>query len=355
MTHETPQSDISTLSREELLKEFGETRNTDFEGGVAKYTLVGQYNPTRNRYLIIPGFAGSLPSLRDFAIELSAGGTEQVITAGQPKIIAPPEEGVIEAHARGIIAIIEAENLAHEPLDAVTHSMGWMTLEKAAALAREKGYKCFDIESGAHSYAIAPAGFIPDENIVKMGSRWTQFIQHDMKAQRRHPDGKEIGNANMVEIVTQPRKTIKEVAELASSRTDFEKLGAVGLKPFVFVFGNDIMFPYEGGKGAIGKTIELNAGIADEDIEPSITGVASPVDSNIVTLPSKQAFKEHLAATEPKATTARERLKRRLRIRKRAEDAWADSNNNSGHGDLSYHAARLAGAVQQVRDQQYKQ
>lgn len=340
-------------SQTELRRQFEKERQVPFENGQARYTAIGEPRPDRNRFLIVPGFSGSFPSLQDFAIELSSEGKEQVITVGQPKIEERSEEGVIDAHAKGLLAIIEAEGLQDQPLDIIAHSMGWMTLERAAALAREKGYTCFDVEQGSHSYAVAPAGFVPDENIVKMGRRYLPFLAHDSKANRQHPEGKKIANANAKELITQPGKTAREVGKLVKHKTEFSKLGEVGLKPFVILFGNDIMFPYEGDKGALGKTVEDRVGITDNNTEAELLGAATPVDPNVLTLPSKADFKAHHGELEPPAKSARERLKRALRIRKNAHKSWVDSNNNSGHGDISYHAARLANSIKQIRDTQY--
>lgn len=365
---------------EQAAAQHPEPKKIEFAKGKTSYEIIGAKNPERNPYLYIPGFAGSYTGVEGIARELSAG-EDEVIVAGQPhrKIAERLKDGsvfsdrdIIDLHADAVLAIIEDQGLTQQPIDVVCHSLGLIILERAAQKSKEKGYTCFESERGSHSYAITPAGLVPDEKLRHMAGRYVKFIAHDAKTAKKYDSDKAIAKANSAVLAKHPAKTVGEVNALRG-QVDIDKLGEVGLKPFMLVMGNDLMYPYkdsnpdkprgeagtaiEGGLKLYRPTGEIDAAKAalkrsdynspdlevnaDPDVEPAFAGVSSPVDPSYPTSPDYESFK-NLPELAGKSE-------------KEIREAWLDSNSNAGHGDNSYHPKRLASAIRQVRNLQYNQ
>lgn len=362
-------------------------KKVEFAGGRSSYELIGPKNPDRNPYLYIPGFAGSYTGVEGLARELSAG-EDEVIVAGQPQRKKVDRlksgsvfshEDIIDLHADAILAIIEDQGLTHQPIDVACHSLGLMILERAAQKAKQKGYTCFDSEQGAHSYAITPAGLVSDEKLRRMAGRYVKFIVHDGKTAKKYDADRKIAIANSKVLLKQPAKTAGEVNALRG-QVDVDKLGELGLKPFVLVMGDDLMYPYKEAnpdkpRGEAGTVIDeaqklykpsdaareaLKSGDYDSEAlevndepntDPVFAGVASPVDNSYRTAQDFQTFKERF---EPEIAAANPGIDEK-ELKKKLDEAWLDANSNAGHGDVSYHPKRIASAIRQIRNLQYNQ
>jgi hypothetical protein len=330
------------LDRHDLQRQFDHTEKAEFASGKVEYSDIGAKASYRNTLMYIPGFAGSMTGVRGLAIELSNQGQDQVITIGQPK--AKPLRGtdILDLHAEAVLAVVEQEGMTDQPLDVVVHSFGMMILERAAQKARDKGYTCFDTEAGAHSYAIAPAGLVEDETYKQLVGRWIGFMKDDSAFAKKYDADKEIANANAASVKKHLLKTFKEVRALKNTQIDQGKLGSIGLKPFIVILPGDKMFPYQGDRGEIGPVIE--AGLSLDDEQHSIfSGAASPITPKTPLAIDFETF----------------RKREKFDDDEKAKAAWlnqeVDSNSNSGHGDVSYHPQRIAGAIKQIRTLQYKQ
>lgn len=331
-----------------------EVKEVPFVYGTTDYETFGQKNPERNPYILIPGFSGNFVAEEQLARELSDGGQEQVIITGQPKF---KREGlarlpnIIDLHAEAVLAIIEDNGWQNEPLDVVIHSMGMQIFVRAAEMAKERGFSCFNRHEGSHSYAISPAGLVPKENLAKLGLRWGNFVLHDLEFAEKFDADKEIRKATGEAISKRPSKSVREVANLVKDKVDFNKLGEIGIKPFVLVMGEDRMFPYSGRIGQVGTTIEKQLGLDNPDGAGNLSGAASPVDAlypeNIDVFTATLA-KEHPELDEEEVGAL-------------AEDSWKkdkmdlDRNSRSGHADVNHHPRRIASAIKQIRDLEYNQ
>lgn len=357
-----PGSDYAEHAKSGIEIQFANVKSAEYAGGRAPYRVIGEGRANRNPIVSFPGFSGNLVSGKKFNMALANEG-DRVIAVDQPKYRGvlrnlsqkklSTELSGVEHQAQALISVIEAEGLTGEPVDAVTASMGFLTLLRAAEIAKEKGYKTFDSEAGAHSYVVAPSGIVPDETLRSLAGRYMDFLAHNFKAAKRHDPGNKMGNADTKAVLLHPVKSTKEVHDLHSKKADFKKFGNIGLKPFVLTMGNDLMFPYHHKakrSGEIGPSLEANLGLNDE-ADPALSGVASPVD------PSRRTAKDYKTFIEKFGSKIKDEnlsLSEKA-LKKKIEGEWIDANSNVGHGALTHRPEMIAAGIKQARESQYSQ
>lgn len=302
-------------------------KTADFESGRVDYSVIGELSEKRP-IILVPGFTIGKLVQRDFANVLHNESDRQVIFADQPSFSRKSSvtQPVIDRHAEALLAIIEAEGLTDRPLDFITHSMGSLIFTRAAEMAEEKNLACFDedfgTESGSRVIFIAPAGSNPDENIIKLGTRFSKFMLDG------RPLGKELDptgdwmKAGLKNFKKSPLKTAQEIFQLKKSGTIYKRLGRLGIKPALIGYPSDSLMPFNGSANTVMSE------------EAGIEGYSMPIDYTSLNLdgitdkPSLKKFKEVTQLEKQKAAKV-----------------WARHQAGAGHNDLLFNPYRTAAAV----------
>lgn len=308
---ETAHNHKETNSRERL-------KTVDYDGGTVDYSVVGtdgEHNPV----VIVPGFTIGRLVQRNFASTLSREGSRQVIFSEQPDFT--DKALPLDNHAEALLAILQNEGLSYRPVDFVTHSMGSLIFARAAELAKERGLSAFDKDGGSRAVFIAPAGSNAKENLIYLGGRFANFMA------KARPYDKELdptgdwmkeGASN---FLRHKSKTAKEVLALSKKEKIYQRLGSLGIKPFIIGYSNDSLFPHSTFESTVNKHGE------------TIEGYAVPVDTLGV---GAKDFAEFMAKTGLQG--------------KDAKRAWAHHYRNAGHNDLLFHPERTVNAILPILD-----
>jgi pimeloyl-ACP methyl ester carboxylesterase len=299
---------------------------TDYAGGEVDYAVVGAPSESHNPVFIIPGFTEGQEVLKNFAETLSEKGEREVIYPDQPKI--KDKKPILDHHAEALLAVIDNEGYSDRPVDLVAHSFGILVAVRAAEMAKERGLKCFDSEQGSNSVFISPAGSNDKENLLFLGGRWLRFVNREANpitalsplTKELDPDGS-MAKAGQKNVMANLPKTLKEVAELSRKEKIYSRLGELGLKPHVFGYASDVLFPHK----VIKNTLEDNNG--------SLDGYSVPVDNGGVGAGNFKEFKSKTGLSG-----------------KEAKKAWAHHYRNAGHIDLLFHPDRTVKAILQIWD-----
>jgi pimeloyl-ACP methyl ester carboxylesterase len=299
---------------------------TDYPGGEVDYAVIGSPSDIHNPVVIIPGFTEGQTVLKRFAETLSEKGEREVIYPDQPVI--KDKKPIIDHHAEALLAIIENEGYGDRPVDIIAQSFGALVAVRAAELAKERGLKCLDAERGSNSVFIAPAGSNDNENLLYLGGRWIKFVNreaHPIPAlsaltKELDPDGS-MAKAGQKNVMASLPKTIKEVIELSRKENIYSKLGELGLKPHIFGYASDVMYPHK-----VVKTVLDANGY-------SLNGYSVPVDSGGIGAGNFGEFKEKTGLSG-----------------KEAKKAWAHHYRNAGHNDFLFHPERTVKAILQIWD-----
>lgn len=302
---------------EDLETKIEQNKKASFPGGSIEYS-VSEGEANSRPIVVVPGFTEGRIVLQDFANSLNELSRREVIVSEQPQLT-QSKQPIIDHHAEALLAVISAEGLMDVPVDFIAHSLGAPILIRAAELAQERGIKAFDAEHGSHTIFIAPAGSNQDENILKLGGRFAKFMaKPPYYGKELDPTG-EFMKAGTINFFDQPKKTAKEIVALSKKEKLYKELARVGLRPFIFSYANDDMYPY--------KTIETTIG-SNEDM---LSGWATPIDTGGTGAAGFDEFKS-------KSGLSGDEAKR----------AWVHHYRNAGHNDLIFHPERTAKAVLQV-------
>lgn len=301
-------------------------KETDYPGGHIEYAVAGLSNEKHNPVFVVPGFTEGQAVLKDFAETLSEQGERQVIYPDQPEL--KDKKPVLDHHAEALLAIIDNEGYGDRPVDIIAQSFGALVAVRAAELAKERGLKCLDAGQGSNSVFIAPAGSNDKENLLYLGGRWLKFVNreaHPIPAlstltKELDPSG-EFAKAGQKNVMADLPKTVKEVLELSRKESIYSKLGELGLKPHIFGYASDVMYPHK----VVKTVLDANG--------DSLNGYSVPVDSGGIGAGSFGEFKEKTGLSG-----------------KEAKKAWAHHYRNAGHNDFLFHPERTVKAILQIWD-----
>jgi pimeloyl-ACP methyl ester carboxylesterase len=299
-----------------------ENKTAEYGGGRIEYSVLSAHTENRNPILIVPGFTGGQIALRVFAGSLNQLAGSEVILPDQPVLDKYLNEKIpiIDHQATALLKIIEQEGLTNRPLDLITHSMGSKIAFRLAELAKARSYHCFDSDEGSHSAFIAPAGSNDHENLIFLGGRWLKFLYRSMPyGKELDPTGKMM-KAGVHNFMAQPKKTLQEVIELSKKDNVYQNLGNTGLKPHVFLYAGDDLYPYKTIKKAV-------------DTVDSAAGFSMPIDNGATGARSFEEFKSRTGLSG-----------------KQAKKEWAHHYRNAAHNDLQFHPERIVKAILEVWD-----
>ncbi len=260
--------------------------------------------------------------MRDFASELSSEGDREVIFSDQPKLDKRSKLPIIDQHAEALLAVLQEENKTQRPVDIIAHSLGSLVAVRMAELAKQRGLNIFESESGSHTVFISPAGSNDNENLGFLAGRFAKFMVNGLKyGKELDPTGEmmKAGTKNFLE--TPVNKTAREVHALRKKQYVYKKLGDLGIKPFVFGYAADDMFPH----GVIQSVMSK--------YEDSLAGYAVPIDNGIIGAENFESFKQKTGLSG-----------------KEARRAWAHHYRNAGHNDLLFHPERTVKSVLEIID-----
>lgn len=263
-------------------------KEIQFADGRIDYVVFG--NRTSPPILVVPGFGGHL---LDFSKDLHKESKLRVINSGLVDLKLheqlDPTEWMITKQARALIEIIKAEGLSKTPVFLVGHSMGAIVISKAVELAVAEHMTCFDYEKGSRAVFLAPAGsisgrfvvgadmglakrFIEDQLIdalaVTIGELpkfedlgLPKFLKPFFEKISPHKLEKAIHKAileineidphgdSLKRVIEHLRQdvivTIREAIELLFIQIEYEKINQLGLRPKIFVYANDGVFPQD--------------------------------------------------------------------------------------------------------------
>jgi len=299
---------------------------TSYPGGEVDYAVIGSPSEIHNPVFIVPGFTEGQTVLKKFAETLNEQGQREVIYPDQPVI--KDKKPILDHHAEALLAIIENEGYSDRPVDIIAQSFGVLVAVRAAELAKERGLKCFDSKEGSNSVFISPAGSNDKENLLFLGGRWLKFVGREASpipalstlTKELDPDGS-MAKAGQKNVMANLPKTLKEVIELSRKDKIYSDLGSVGLRPHVFGYASDVLFPHK----VVKTVLEENGN--------SLNGYSVPVDSGGVGAGNFKEFKSHTGLDG-----------------KEAKRAWAHHYRNAGHNDFLFHPDRTVKAILQVWD-----
>lgn len=316
------------MSKEVHFNSSEQSKQTEYSGGNIEYSVLKSVSDG-NPVIIVPGFTEGRFVLRNFAETFHELGSRTVVFPEQPTFKNESKISILDQHAEALLSIINNENLDDEPVDFLAHSFGAIVVARAAELAKERGITSFDSEKGSHTVFIAPAGTNDNENLAYLGGRWLKFINSEanpvpiinIQTKELDPTG-EMLKAGQKNATANIAKTVKEVRVLAKKERIYAGLGDAGLKPFVFGYASDRLFPHR----VVEPVLSRNA--------VNLAGYAVPIDNSGVGAGSFSEFK----------------IKTGLKGRA-AKKAWAHHYRNAGHNDFLFHPERTAKAVLQAIEQ----
>ncbi len=318
------------MSKETLKNTPEQEKSIEYAGGSIDYSVIGDTdNP--NPILIIPGFTEGRFVMRNFASELSQVGHRKVIFPDQPV----PDKNrkskmsIIDQHASALLEIIKSEGLSDRPLDIIAHSFGSLVAVRLAEMAKDQGLTCFESEQGSHSLFISPAGSNDKENLVRLGGRWLKFVKREANptpvfshlTRTLDPTG-EMLKAGQKNAKANLAKTLEEIIALSKKEKIYGDLGRLGLKPHIFGYANDTLYPHK----VIKAVMEANGKV--------LHGYSVPIDNGGVGASNFEEFRQKSGLSG-----------------KQAKAAWAHHYRNAGHNDWLFHPERTVKAVLQIFDQ----
>lgn len=319
---------LGVMSKEVRVSSSEQPKHIRYFGGSIEYSVL-ESTSEGNPVVIVPGFTEGRFVLRNFAETFRGLADRTVVFPDQPVLSEKSRISVLDQHAKALLAIIDNENLEDKPVDFIAHSFGAMVVARAAELATELGITSFDSEKGSHTVFIAPAGTNDRENLAYLGGRWLEFMSSEanpvpiinIQTKELDPTG-EMLKAGQKNATANIAKSAKEVRILAKKKRIYAGLGNAGLKPFVFGYASDRLFPHR----VVEPVLSRNA--------DNLAGYAVPIDNSGVGAGSFSEFKTKTG------------LKGRA-----AKKAWAHHYRSAGHNDFLFHPERTAKAVLQVIEQ----
>ena len=314
-----------------------ETESIEYSRGTLDYLHIKaeQVDTSKNPIVVAPGFTQGIEVLEDFGQSLSDSGHREVFVldqwasaprkSRQPKQYANGNFIGLEEQAEAVASFLEHSHLTDRPIDFVANSFGCQITARVAEIAEEQGWNCFKDDLGSHTIFISPAASNEDENYISLGVRWTKWMAKNdphasMVAKVLDPGARMLkeGKRNASE---NPKKTLKEIDALVRSRVDYQRLGKIGLKPFVMAYADDDLMPY----GTMEQNLENNL--------ENLSGISMPVDAGAVKARDFEMFKTNIGLQG-----------------KAAKEAWAHHWRRADHGDMQFHPERTARAILQILD-----
>lgn len=320
------------MEKQKIPEELGPIQTANYYAGSVDYVVTGTPNPGRNRIMLVPGYTEGFVALGDFARALCDDNRHQVVLTDQPRA---KSKNVLDVQAEAILQIIEDNGWQDEPMDFVSHSMGAIITMRAAELAKLRRWKCFDSKAGSRSIFIAPAGMYDQESIRKITPRYLKLLGQISSGDKKLD--KTIANNGIKEFFDKPIQHSREaLGPVIHERIVSGYLGEIGLKPTVFVYPEDPMYPHEIIAGRIIGNLQ------------DYQGYATPID----------AVNKGVKAGYEDSSFEEFKQKSGLKVgNKEQKSIYQRHYLGAGHNDLLYNARRTADAVLQLLDStlRYKQ
>lgn len=244
----------------ERLYEAGDISKVEFTLASGKKASVDTLNiipekvTHKKPLLIIPSFTEGLVQVEEFASALSEELGAGVVAIGQyereKKGRMTPKEA-LENQAAGVIAVIESKNLQMIPVDIVTSSMGALVFARAAQLAHERGWSCFDESQGAETILVSPAGVVEDDTTLKVAARFAKNGIDDAKSKPKEYWDMDSYEAGRKEPKIDFHKWQAEARLAAGYRIDFKLLSEFGIHPEIVTLPSDKLM----GQEALGRSV----------------------------------------------------------------------------------------------------
>ena len=324
--HFTPTEQLKTNTEPSIIKGTLLTQE-----GQVNYLKIGQDNPNANPIVIVPGSTQGVEVLEDFGVELSRLGNRKVYVLDQfkrqernwDKLKPFTREGRLglEQQTSTLLQLLSYKDLTQKPVDFVANSFGAPVAVRAAEVAAERGWSCFNAETGSHMALISPAASKKGEFFLPIGGRFGWWLLEYPRVNKYLDPNNEMLKAGVQNFIEDLPKTINEMRAFAKVRIPYKKLGEIGIKPVVLGYASDKMMPYR---------------IMDSTLEPNmdqLSGIATIVDPENIAAGNFSEFKQKTGLSG-----------------KAAKEAWAHHYRRADHNDQQFHPQRSAQAILQIFD-----
>lgn len=298
------------------------------DSGNLDYLHIGQETRRFNPVVVVPGFTQGIEVLEDFGIHLTQQGQREVFVLDQLQrqhrtleSLHPLErlrQGV-EEQADALVGFLANNELTDRPIDFVTNSLGASIAVRAAEIAHNQGWKSFSSDEGSRMVFISPAGSNNKEFILSLGGRFIWWMAKNTPSGKYLDPKGEMMKTGVKNALDDLKKTVNEVRALARSRIPYERLGEIGIKPFILAYPGDQLMPYR----IMGSNLETNL--------ENLSGVASVVGGYDVGARNYSEFKKKTGLNG-----------------KAAKEAWVHHYRSADHSDMQSHPERTASSVLQI-------
>ncbi len=215
------------------------------------YVRLGQYpivpGAQTRPIMYIPGFTEGIVAKAPFALAMADRGADIIVPDQNRKKIlkdAASKKSAVYSQAVNYMAVIEAEQLTHTPIDVVPHSFGAKIFDRMITEAKERKWTCFD---GTNAIFLAPGNSDSSKGILRLGARFAaNMISETVKKPRDVPDEHgEMLKAGSKNLLTNLPRAWREIMELAYRRIDYDKLMKSGIGSVaVLGYADDRLFPH---------------------------------------------------------------------------------------------------------------
>ncbi|QQS64942.1 hypothetical protein IPO96_00055 [Candidatus Saccharibacteria bacterium] len=218
--------------------------------------------------IYIPGFTEGITAKAPFGMAMLELGND-IIIPDQNRSAKPDKKEAAKTQAINYLAVLDAEGLTHEPINAVAHSYGSYILAEMVKIAKERGWTCFDEAKVA---LLAPGGSYPDEAMFsKLGVRFAKEMLFELskKTKKALPDvSKQMDKAGKKNLTKNIGRTWAEARQLATQMIRFEGdgeprslgryVGEIGL----FGYTDDKLFSHKQLERAAQQLMDNNGSYA---------------------------------------------------------------------------------------------
>lgn len=254
----SPEQYSSTEFAVNMYAQYGEAYFTDLldavesaplphqaEGSTVDYAIVKSGQEDAPKVFFIPGYTENLVGKAPFVMEMAAEDFDVIFPHFTTDKVLKNEDGKRDAtytRALDLLAIIEHEDMQDTTMQVVAHSWGALVFTEMQAIAKERGWTCFD---ETDVVLAAPAGFKQHEKLTGFAKRFFPHLAGESKAIQTFPDySKEMDKASKKNMFAAPIRSLLEVKDVLTKRVDLARMHKLGAATITVVgYAQDLLFP----------------------------------------------------------------------------------------------------------------
>lgn len=262
--------------------------------GTIEYSVVGAFNPDRNRIIFVGGIGNDFTNVSEVADMLADQGSTQVLTTGQPKYDAEvsrllkidPDQALDFLASATINSAREAGFFEDDkPVNLIGHSLGGLVLNRIREIAKRNEIQSLLPQNGSLAVYAASSGTDPNERVSKVFGRLPRYMaKGTTEAKFMDPEGAK-GKAVRGHLLESISKSIGELRAIGSRTIDPDQPGAIAI-----IYPDDRMFPEN-------KRALRDKGFVADIVENERTmPVLTPIDPDDKIIASLRGSKSELGA-----------------------------------------------------------